>query len=195
MIAETIMPGSPTDVTELLVAVGDDADAMDRLLPLIYDELRVLAHRQRRQERRGHTLNTTALVHEAYMKLVDNKRASWENRAHFFGAAARAMRQILVDYARSRSRQKRGGGIPNLNLDDVPSVAQETEQDERLLALDEALSRLERLDPRQSRVVECRYFGGMTVEETAAALGISSSTVKREWATARLWLFRAIQDD
>ncbi|MEM1042491.1 MAG: ECF-type sigma factor [Bacteroidota bacterium] len=190
------MSSSP-DVTELLAALsGDGAPAdeavLDRLLPVVYDELRRVAHGLRLRERPDHTLNTTELVHEAYFKLVDGSRAGYDSRAHFFGAAARAMRQVLVDYARARHRKKRRGAAPHLNLDDAPALLSDARAEE-LLALDESLRRLEAFDPRQSRVVECRYFAGLTLEETAEVLRLSPSTVKREWRTARAWLAHDLQ--
>lgn len=183
-----------TEVTELLAARQPGDDTTNRLIPHVYQELRVIARSLRFEERRDHTLDTSALVHEAYVKLVGHERTSWENRAHFFGAAARAMRQVLVDYARTRNRRKRGDGLKPRPLDDVgPIPAPLPDQD--LLDLDDALTHLETLDSRQARVVECRYFAGMTIQETAAALEISPATVKREWATARAWLYRRLRSN
>jgi RNA polymerase sigma factor (TIGR02999 family) len=172
---------------------GDDA-AVDQLFALLYGELKELARRQRQRWRDDYTLNTTALVHEAYLKLVDQASVDVESRAHFSALAARAMRHILCNYARDRRALKRGGGLERLPLDERavlagPSAAS-PEPAERLVALDEALSRLEKVDPRQGRVVECRFFGGLTVEETATAIGISPRTVKRDWAVAQAWLNR-----
>lgn len=183
-----------TQLTDLLASRRSGEDQMEQLLPYVYDELLGIARSLRRGERPNHTLDTSALVHEAYFKLVDAERTSWDNRAHFFGAAARAMRQVLVDYARARNRLKRGGGQRAVTLEEhlaLPVVTPNLD----LLALDDALQRLERLDPRQCRVVECRYFAGMTHEETAAALGLSLSTVKREWTTARAWLYDQLRHD
>ena len=186
------MPNS--NVTALLeeFALGDPG-ALDRLFPLIYEELRRVAHVQMYAERSGHTLNTTALVNEAYMKLVRHPpHVQWQGRLHFFAVAARAMRQILVNHAKSRSRAKRGGDAPVIALDEE-MVVSEPRADE-LVALDDALKRLEDMDARQSRVVELRYFGGLTIEETALVLGVSAVTVKRDWTTARAWLYREIRE-
>jgi RNA polymerase sigma-70 factor, ECF subfamily len=175
------------EVSQLLVEWGQgDQAARDRLMPLVYDELHRLASRKLRRERPAHTLQTTALVHEAYLALVDQRHANWQNRAQFFAIAAQLMRRILVDYARSQQAAKRGGDYLKVSLDEAASLAEEKGAD--LLALDEALERLAELDPQQSRVVELRVFGGLSVEESAAALGISSRTVKREWSMARAWL-------
>jgi RNA polymerase sigma factor (TIGR02999 family) len=167
-----------------------DQDALNRLMPLVYDELHRLASRHLRHERTGHTLQTTALVHEAYLKLVDQKKANWQNRLQFFAAAAKVMRHILVDYARSRKAAKRGGDYCRLSLDEAVISAEEDDPD--LLALDEALNELAALDPQQSRVVELRIFAGLTVDDTAEALGISPRTVKREWSMAKAWLHQQI---
>ena len=171
---------------------GGDSQALERLMPLIYNELRQLAHRCLYRERPGHTLQTTALVHEAYLKLIDQRDARWQNRAHFFAIAAQAMRRILVDSARRHTAVKRGGPAENLSLDEAANVS--VEPDPILLPLDEALSRLAEMDQQQSRVVELRYFGGMTIEETAEVLGLSKDTVKNEWAMARAWLREALSD-
>ena len=181
-------------VTQLLLDWGDgNQEALDDLMPMVYEELRLMAHRQLRGERAGHTLNTTALVHEAYFKLVDQNRVEWQNRAHFFGIAAQAMRRILLMYARARHRQKRGGGQEPLPLDDV--IALTDARAEALIDLDDTLTRLENIDERLVRIVECRYFGGLTIEETAQALDLSPATIKREWRAARAWLQRALRDD
>ena len=184
---------SPRGVTRLLVQMsGGNRAALDALLPIIYDELHQLAQAQLRgRGRPGETLNTTGLVHEAYFRLVDHHAVDWQDRTHFFAVAARAMRQVIVTYARKRSAQKRGGGVPNLSLDDV-AVGDE-QPAAHVIALDEALARLAELDARQAQVVECRFFAGFTVEETAQALSISESTVKRDWKTAKLWLYREMQ--
>lgn len=181
------------DITELLLAWrGGDRGAFDRLFPLVYDELRRIAHRQLGRERSDHTLDTTALVHEAYLKLVDQTRAKFEDRAHFFAVAARAMRRILVDYARRHRALKRGGTQARVSLDDAMLIADE--RADTLLALDEALTRLAELDERMTRVVECRFFGGLTEEETAAALAITARTVRRDWLKAKGWLAQALRE-
>ena len=164
-----------------------DRDALEKLTPLVYEELRGIAAGYMRDERPGHTLQATALVHEAYVRLIGQKRVSWQNRAHFFGIAAQLMRRILIDHARRRQAAKRGVG-GTLRLTAGVDVAGEPEQDFDLLAIDGALSRLEQLDAAQARIVELRFFGGLTVEETAEVAGVSTATVKREWRTARAWL-------
>ena len=164
-----------------------DRHAADQFMPLIYDELRRQAHRYLRRERANHTLQTTALVHEAYLRLVQQRDVSWQNRAHFFALAAQMMRRILVNYAVSRQREKRGGPAETIQLDDTIQV-EATERNVDLIGLDEALNRLEKLDERQARVVELRYFGGLSIEETAEVMSISPATVKREWNMARAWL-------
>ena len=182
--------GDPA-ITQALVALAHgDTGAHDRLFPLVYDALRDLARRELRRERPDHTLSATALVHEAYLKLVQLERIDWKGRAHFFGVCAPVMRQVLISHARSRNAAKRGAGAAKLPLSDALAVAEE--RPEELLALDEALARLEALSPRQARVVEARFFAGLSVEETAAALGISPATVKREWTAARAWLNREL---
>ena len=183
---------SPSDVTQLLLAWGaGDQTAADRLLPAVYAELRRQAGRAMRRESPENTLQATALVNEAYLRLIDQRRVLWRNRAHFFGVAAHLMRRILVDHARERHAAKRGGGLRPLTLSGVaaPSAADEGVD---VLALHEALERLAALDPGQARLVELRYYGGLTIEETAEALGVSPATVKREWAIARAWLRREL---
>ncbi len=181
----------PSNVTRLLARMADgDPDAMDRLLPLVYEELRDLARREMRREREGHTLGATAVVHEAYLRLAELEEISWQGRAHFFGAAAMAMRRVLIGYARSRNALKRGSGVVPTPIEDVVVAAKERPGE--LLALDEALTRLAELNPRQARVVECRFFAGMNIDETAEALGISNATVRRDWAMARAWLNREL---
>lgn len=181
----------PSEVTRILGQMaGGDPAAMERLLPLVYEELRELARREMRRERDGHTLGATAVVHEAYLRLAELDQISWEGRAHFFGAAAMAMRRVLISYARSRNAQKRGSGVVPVPIDDVVLAARE--RPEELLALDEALTRLEEISPRQARVVECRFFAGMNIDETAEVLGISNATVRRDWALARAWLNREL---
>ena len=180
--------------TELLLAWGrGEADAFDRLVPLVHAELHRLAVRYMSRERPGHTLQATALVNEAYLRLIEINQVSWQNRAHFFAMSARAMRRILVDSARAKHNDKRGGGIPKLSLDDGLRVASVMDPD--LVALDDALSGLEACHPRKSQVVELRYFGGLGVEETAEALHVSPDTVKRDWRFARLWLLRALSGE
>lgn len=181
----------PNEVAETLTGVTrGDVHALDRLLPVVYAEMRRLAASHLRTERAGHTLQPTALAHEAYLRLVTQKDLTWQNRAHFFGVAARAMRSILVDHARRRKAQKRGGGQPALSLDE--SLVARPELPLAFDELDRALLDLARLSERQARVVELRYFGGLTIEETAEVLGISPVTVKRDWAVARAWLYREL---
>lgn len=185
----------PGDVTAHLHAWAQgDANALHALVPLVYEELERLAHRQLRRERSDHTLDTSGLVHEAYARLVRLDRIEWTDRAHFLALAAQAMRRVLINYAESRRAQKRGGGQQPVSLDASPvQVASPAATDlEDLLALDAALTRLAELDDRPARVVECRFFGGMTVEETASVLDISSATVKRDWTLARAWLNREL---
>jgi RNA polymerase sigma factor (TIGR02999 family) len=180
------MDDSPGNVTLLLAEMKrGNSEALPKLIPLVYDELRRLAAHFLRDERVGHTLQPTALVHEAYLRLVGQNRAGWQNRAQFMGVAAQVMRRILVDYARQRVAAKRGGGVAPVDFE-APEIS--VEQSEEMLAVDEALARLAALDPQQGRVVEMRYFGGMTVEETAEALDIAPRTVKRDWAMAKAWL-------
>lgn len=183
----------PTEaITELLRAWSDgEREGADALVPLVYEELKRQARRYLRRERAGHTLQTTALVNEAYLKLIDQRNVKWQNRAHFFGIAAQMMRRILVDYARERHRQKRGGTAEHLPLDEAFAVAA-GERDIDLLALDEALNRLAKLDERQARIVELRYFSGLSTEETAEVIGISVSTVKANWSMAKAWLYHEL---
>jgi RNA polymerase sigma factor (TIGR02999 family) len=185
-------PGSTQSVTDLLRAwtTGDQA-ALDALLPLVYDELRRQARRYMRTQPTGHTLQTTGLVHEAYLRLVGQSSVEWKGRAHFFGVAAKAMRSILVDHARARNAAKRGGSPRALTLDDAAWIAG-PQASVDVLALDDALGRLAELDPRKSRLVELRYFGGLGIDEAATVLGVSPTTVKREWMTARAWLRREL---
>ncbi len=182
---------SPTDVTQLLLDWNaGDQSALDRLMPLVYEELRRMAARQLRRERPEHTLQPTALVHEAWLRLVQTNRLTWQNRAHFLGVAAELMRRVLVDHARRRSAEMRGGGETRLSLDEALGVSAQKEIN--LLALDDALTGLAALDPRQSRIVELKYFGGLAIEEIAEVVGISPATVKRDWQWARAWLQREI---
>lgn len=168
---------------------GDKA-ALDRLMPLVYDELRRVAASYMGRERTDHTLQSTALVNEAYLRLVDQSTISWQNRAHFFGIAARMMRQILVNHAETHNAAKRGGSTPKLSLDDAVSFAEERELD--LVALDDALKELEKLDSLKSKIVELRFFGGLTIDETAEVLSVSHDTVERHWRMAKLWLKREL---
>jgi RNA polymerase sigma factor (TIGR02999 family) len=180
-----------TPVTELLVRWrSGDENALQALMPLVYDEMRRLAHRYLRRERPGHTLQSTALVHEAFVRLTGNTPPQWEDRAHFFGIAAHLMRQILVEYARSRNAAKRGGAMVKVATDNVDEPWAKSDLD--IVALDDALNDLARIDLQQSRVVELRFFSGLSIEDTAEVLGISESTVKRDWNTARVWLYREL---
>ena len=181
------MDTSP-DVTQLLLAWSDgDREALERLTPLVYRELKKIAESYLRRERAGHSLQPTALAHEAYLKLIDQQNVRWQNRAHFYGIAAQAMRRILVDHARARLTEKRGCGDAVVSLDEAVDVSDE--RADQLVALDDALKRFAHLDPQKSRVVELRYFGGMTLEETAEVLEISRATVIREWRMAKAWLY------
>lgn len=189
--------GAPQDITDALAALqGGAAGAQDRLARLVYDALRAIAHRLLQAERAGHTLSTTGLVHEAYLKLVDQQRAQWNDRAQFFAVAARAMRRILVDYARKHRALRRGGQLVAVSIDGPDAMAAvATQRAEELIALDEALARLEALDPRLSRVVECRFFAGLTEAETAEVLGVTPRTVSRDWVKAKGWLYTELRDD
>ncbi len=182
----------PEPITSLLRALQDgDRSALDRLAPLVYDKLCAMARARMRRERAGHTLETTALVHEAYLELAAADGIDWRDRAHFFAVAARTMRNVLVDHAERRRTQKRGGGATPITLDSE-LLALAPAGGEEILALDAALERLRALDPRKEQVVECRFFAGMTVEETAAVLGVAPATVKRDWEFARAWLHREL---
>jgi RNA polymerase sigma factor (TIGR02999 family) len=182
----------PQDVSRLLVAWSNgDEEALEQLMPLVYEEMRRLAHRHLGRERAGHTLQTTALVHEAYLRLVDQKEVRWQNRAHFFAVAAQMMRRILVDYARARRFAKRGGGARHVSLDEAMVVSNECAAD--IVALDEALNALAEFDERKSRMVELRFFGGLSIEETAEALRVSPGTVMRDWTLAKAWLQREMR--
>ncbi len=188
------MSQAPQNVTQLLIGWGQgDKEALDRLVPIVYDELRRQAARYLRHERAGHTLQTTALIHEAYLRLIDQKNVHWQNRAHFFGIAAQLMRRILVDHARTRKRAKRGGSDIRVPLEDAVAIARAPQLD--VVALDEALNRLAEIDEQQGKIVELRFFSGLTVEETAEVLGISPATVKRDWSMAKAWLHREISSD
>ena len=187
------MADSPGEVSVLLAEMrSGQKDALARLLPLVYNELRRLAARYLRDERKGHTLQPTALVHEAYMRLAGQDRANWQNRAQFMGIAGQLMRRLLVDHARKRHTAKRGGSL--VTLDEGLAQSTSAAPEEEVLAVDEALERLERLDPQQARVVELRYFGGLSAEETAGAMGISQRTVEREWTLAKAWLRSQLED-
>ena len=181
------------EVTQLLIDwSGGDQAAFDNLVPLVYEELRRLAHHYMSREHVGHTLQTTALVNEAYLRLVDQKRMRWQNRAHFFAIAAQMMRRILVDYARKRRYAKRGGELLKVSLAEAEGLTEERVAD--VVALDEALKNLAEIDPQQSSVVELRFFGGLTIEETAEVLGLSRDMVNREWMTAKAWLYQEMSN-
>lgn len=187
-------PASVREVTRLLQAWGSgDREALQQLIPLVYNELHRLAHHYMAAEQSAQTLQTTALVHEAYLRLVDVKNVDWQNRAHFYGICARSMRRILIDLARSRNYQKRGGHFPHIELDEAATVSAVVGSE--LLAVDEALKQLASVDARKSAVVELRFFGGLTVEETAAALGVSVETVMRDWKLAKAWLLRELSSE
>lgn len=186
---------NPKDhITQLLNEYSNGNElVLGKILPLVYDELRIISSKYLRDEYRNHTFQTTELVHEAYLKLIGSQQISWESRAHFFGIAARTMRQILVDYARKRKAKKRGDGGRKVSMEEPPTVCQES--NEQILALDEALKKLEIVEERSSRIVELRYFSGLTIEETAEVLQISPATVKRDWSFAKAWLYREIQNN
>lgn len=185
---------SPHEVTQLLLDWSNGShDALDKLMPLVDQELNRLAHHYMRRESPGHTLQTTALVNEAYLRLVDQKHVQWKNRAHFFALSAQLMRRILVDHARKRRYEKRGGGAPRISFDEAVIVSPQRRAD--LIALDDALNKLATIDPRKSKIVELRFFGGLSVEETAEALQISAVTVIREWSMAKAWLYNSLSDE
>jgi RNA polymerase sigma-70 factor (ECF subfamily) len=185
------MPQTSPNVTQLLIGWSNgDKDALDALMPVVYDELHRQASRYLRRERVGHTLQTTALIHEAYLRLIDQRNVHWQNRAHFYGIAAQLMRRILVDHARTRKRAKRGGSDLRVSLSKADVFAKVRDLD--IVALDEALERLALIDEQQSRIVELRFFSGLTVEETAEVLSISPATVKRDWSMAKAWLHREV---
>lgn len=184
----------PKQITSVLQAISQgNHEATDRLMPLVYDEMRDLAAQYMRQQPLGHTLRSTALVNEAYLKLCGQNHEDWRSRTHFFAAGAQAMRRILVDHARGKSRQKRGGELRRVEFDE--DLLGTSQRDEDILALDEALTKLAELDPRQARIVEMRFFGGLTVQEVAEALGISRRTVELEWAMIRAWLRRELSEE
>ena len=183
---------SQHELTQLLLEWSTgNKEALKRLMPLVYDELHRLAQRYMRRERPDHTLQTSALLNEAYLRLIDQNRVTWQNRAHFFGIAASMMRRILVDHSRMRAYTKRGGDQQKVALDEVAVIAESKAFD--VLALDEALKKLEAIDEQQSRIVDLRFFGGLTIEETAEVLGVSHATVEREWSMARAWLWREMK--
>jgi RNA polymerase sigma factor (TIGR02999 family) len=190
----------PQSVSRVLQELkAGNRGAFDELLPLVYDELHLIAERQRRRWEGDETLNTTALVNEAYLKLVDQSAPDWQSRAHFLAVASTAMRQILMDYAKRKRAAKRGGRRPHIALHEIEAALHEAEdpsgvRDEVLVALDDALRRLDQRDQRQTRIVECRFFGGMSIEDTAGALGVSPATVKRGWAMAQAWLYRDLKE-
>ena len=185
------MSPQPKDVTTLLMEwSGGNSQAFNELMPMVYDQLRQLAARELRRERPNHTLHSTALVHEAYLKLIDQRRVQWKDREHFFAVASQAIRRILVTYARSRHASKRGGGATMLAFDE--SIALPDRKDVDLVALDDALESLSRLDAQQGRIIELRFFGGLSIDGTARTMGISTSTVARDWNVARAWLFREL---
>jgi RNA polymerase sigma factor (TIGR02999 family) len=184
---------STHEVTQLLKAwTAGDKQALEKLTPLVYRQLHLVAQHCMAGERPGHTLQASGLVNEVYLRLVDCEQINWQNRAHFFAVSAQLMRRILIDFARSRGYQKRGGGVAPLSLDDVPSVCQEP--DANLVALDDALQALASVDGRKSKVVELRFFGGLSVEETAEVLGVSTDTVMRDWRLAKVWLLRELSE-
>lgn len=194
MLGEGGKPAAPHAVTELLARWGQgDLAARDMLMPIVYDELRRVAGRCLASQRPDHTLQPTALVHEAYLRLTKQDGASWQNRMHFFAVASRMMRQILVDHARRQAAAKRGGNALTVELTDAAAPEKGTPLD--LIALDDALERLAALDPRQSQIVELRFFGGLSIEETSKVVNISPATAKREWATARIWLYRTMSGE
>lgn len=182
---------SKKNVTQMLQAWSDgDQNALDELFAMVYEELHRLAGAYMRRERPNHTLQPTALINEAYLRLVDHSAMNWQNRAHFFGVAAKVMRHILTDYARSRGTAKRGGNVSKLVLDE--GIASDQERDIDLIKLDEALGILEKINPEQSKIVELRFFGGLSIEETAKVLGVSDSTIKRQWNVTKAWLYRQL---
>jgi RNA polymerase sigma-70 factor, ECF subfamily len=188
------MAETPVGITELLLEWrAGDTTALEKLIPLVYRELRLVARQCLRGERAEHALQTTALVHEAYLRLVQSSRVQWRDRAHFFAVSAQLMRRVLVDEARKRLGQKRGGGLTRIALDEQATPASKAPEVD-VLALDESLERLAQFAPRKARVVELRFFGGLTIEETAVVLDVSTDIVKREWRTAKLWLFRALTE-
>jgi len=193
----TMMTVAKPDEGNLTALLHDwregDRAALDRLTPLVYDELRRIAHRYVQREREGHTLQTTALVNEAYLRLAGQQKVAWQNRAHFFAVTAQVMRHILIDHARRRRYTKHGGEIQQVSIEDASVMAEQRAAD--LIALDEALVELAKLDPRKSRVVELRYFGGLSLEETAEVVDVSLMTVRRDWRAAKAWLYKKVMSD
>jgi RNA polymerase sigma-70 factor (ECF subfamily) len=186
------METGPQGVTQLLISWRNgDTAALDQLMPIVYEELRRLAKRYMGRERRDHTLETSALVNEAYLRLADQSTANWQNRAHFFAVAAQVMRNILIDHARSHHYEKRGGGAQKVSFDDALILTEERAAE--LVALDDALTSLAAVDPRKSKIIELRFFGGMNIDETAEVVGLSPTTVQREWRAAKAWLHRFIE--
>ena len=193
MAQDSSSSNSPGDITQMLISVSEgNKEAVNQIFPYIYDELRKLAGGYLRRERQDHTLQPTALVHEAYMKLIDQNRVKWQNRAHFFGVAAQIMRRILLDHARSRFAEKRGGTAEKLALEEGVQIAAEG-KDSQLIALDEALNELAKFDPDKARIVELRFFGGLSIEETAEVMQMSAPTINRHWKLARAWLESRLQ--
>ncbi len=187
-----MIPQPPREVTRLLHAwQGGDAEAFDKLVPIVYDELRRLAHCYMARERARNTLQTTALIHEAYLRLIDAPQVDWKDRVHFFAISANVMRRILVEFARARRRQKRGAGARHVTFDEAAVISPRPGKD--LVALDDALQALTAIEPRQAKMVELRFFGGMTEEETAAMLGVSCDTVRRDWNRAKLWMWHEMR--
>ena len=185
------MAAAPQEVSQLLVQWRNgDQQALDTLMPLVYDELRRIAGRYMKRERAEHTLQTTALVNEAYLRMVDQKNVDWQNRAHFFAVAASVMRHLLVDHARARGRIRRGADPQQVSLDEAALISEQ--RGEEMIALDEALTKLAAIDARKVKIVELRYFSGLSAEETATVLGVSEITVKREWLKAKAWLYREL---
>jgi RNA polymerase sigma factor (TIGR02999 family) len=194
MIRQPMNTTSPDDLTELLAECSNgNREAFDKLMPVVYEELRRLAHQYMRRERAGQTMQTTALVNEAYLRLIDYKRMRWQGRAHFFAVAAQAMRRILVEQARKHHAAKRGGDAQKVTFDETAVISRD--RIEEVIAVDAALSKLEALDERKGRIVELRFFSGLNVEETAEVLGISAPTVKREWRAAKAWLHKAVMSN
>ena len=188
------MTPSPHEISQLLHAWGEgDASAFDRLMSIVYDELRRMARRHMARQSPDHTLQTTALINEAWLRLIDWKRVSWQNRAHFFGVSARLMRYILVDFARTRKQQKRGGRAPHVPLDEAAAVSADRSED--LVALDDALNALAKYDARKCQIVEMRFFGGLSVNETAEAMGLAPVTIIREWNKAKAWLYQELNPE
>jgi len=187
---------APGELTQLLIAWScGDTHALDQLTPIVYAELHRLAHRYMNREHAGHTLQTTALVHEAFLRLLGNPQESWQNRAHFYAIAAQMMRRILVDYARANLRAKRGGEMTRIALEDIDLPVSEPSLNPDVIALDAALEKLAEIDLRRSRVVELRFFGGLSVEETAIVLQVSPDTIVRDWRVAKAWLYRYLNDE